>query len=104
MKGQRLQLKTQCLVEPSVRAIHAADAVVDGSQLEKIRRAQQQRLGAEERIERLLEPVRREEMIAEAVKRGALERDVACGARIRGCFLVKRPLRVEIHARDAQQL
>ena len=59
VQRQRLQLKAQRLVEAAVRAIDAADAVVDRSELEKIRRAEQQRLGAQQRIERLFELVAR---------------------------------------------
>jgi hypothetical protein len=92
VQRQGLQLKAERLVEASVRAIDAADAVVDRSELEKIRRAKQQRLGAQQHIERLFELVRVEEMVAEAVQDVALERDVASGSSIGGGLLVERPL------------
>ena len=42
VQRQRLQLETECLVEASVGAIDAADAVVDSAELDEIWRAKQE--------------------------------------------------------------
>ena len=102
VQRQRLQLAGERGVDAAVRAIQAAEAVVDGPEVHLASSASEERGGGLELHQRLGVVAAAEQVVAKRMQRPGLEHRVRYGARVGDHSFVQRRLGRRIAVRDTR--